>query len=83
MQMLDARRDQHRPASGPAADIQSDAAAGRQQMPGKNTEIIVEYRLALLAREMIRILPERRPFPAKTAGDPQVKVVVGAHGHIE
>src|SRR5262249_46996822 len=50
-------------------------------MPGKNMEIVVEYRLALLAREMVRILAERRPFSAKTAGDPQVKVIVCVGGH--
>src|SRR5215472_8774385 len=79
--MLHPRRDQDRPASGPAADIQPYAATRRQQMPGKNTEIVVEYRLALFAREMVRILAERRPFSAKTAGDPQLKVIVRVGGH--
>jgi hypothetical protein len=36
MQMLDTRRDQHRPTAGAAADVQSDAAAGRQQMKCEN-----------------------------------------------
>jgi hypothetical protein len=80
--MADARRNQYRPAPGPAADIQPHAAAGRQQMPGKNTEIIVEYRLALLAREMIYILAERRPFLTEAAGNPKVEIVICVCGHI-
>src|SRR5438876_14650 len=80
--MPDARRNQHRPAPSTATDVQTDPAAGREQMPGKNTEIVVEYCLALFAREMVRILAERGPFSAKTAGDPQVKVIVGVDGHI-
>jgi hypothetical protein len=47
--MLDARRNQDRPTPSTATDIQTDTATGREDMPGKNTEIVVEYCLALFA----------------------------------
>ena len=78
MQMLNPRRDQQRPASRTTADVQSDTAAGRQQIPGKDAEIIVEDRPALLVRKMIRVLTEGRPFPAETARHLNAEVIVRA-----
>jgi hypothetical protein len=82
MEMLDARRNQHRPAPAPAADVEPNTAAGRQTMPGKDAEIIVEDRLTLLVREVIRVLPEVRPLMPEAARNPQVNVVVSANLHI-
>ena len=70
MQAMDPRCDQHRPTAGAAAHVQADAAAGRQQMPGKDAKIIVENRLALLLRKMIKVLAKRGPFPAENRVSP-------------
>ncbi len=79
MQVRDAWRNQHRPASGAATDVDTDAAARRQQVPGKDAEIIVENLLALLLRKMVLVLPERRPFLAEAARDLRIDVVVRAN----
>ena len=63
-------------------DIEADTAAGGQKMPGKNAEIIVEYCLPLLLREMILVLPEAQPLAPEATRNPQVDVVVGADRHI-
>ena len=76
--MGDARRHQHRPAPGAATDIDAGAAAGRQDRPRENAEIIVENIAALLVREMIFVLAEGRPFLAETAGDPLIDIIIGA-----
>src|SRR5438105_12832619 len=80
--MFDARCNQHRPAPAAATDIKADTTAGGQKTPRKNAEIIVEYCLSLLLREMILVLPEARPFAPETTRNPQVDVVVGASLHI-
>ena len=82
MEMLYARCHQHRPAPAAATYIEADTAAGGQKMPGKNAEIIVEYCLSLLLREVILVLPEARPLAPETTRNPQVDVVVGADRHI-
>src|ERR1700683_4628897 len=81
MQVSDTRRNQHRPAARTAADIDSNAVR-RQQVPRKNAEIIVENLLPLLWRQVIRILPERRPFAAESARDLWIEVIVGASLHV-
>src|SRR5262249_25582707 len=59
VQMLDLRRDQHRPTTGAAADIESNAATFRQHVPWKDAEIIVENGLAFLVRKMLWTLSTR------------------------
>ena len=61
-----------------AADIEPHTAAGRQTIPGKDAEIIVEDRLTLLVREMIRVLPEVRPFAPEAAYDQRIPVIAGS-----
>jgi hypothetical protein len=60
------------------ADIEPHTAAGRQTIPGKDAEIIVEDRLTLLVREMIRVLPEVRPFAPEAAYDQRIPVIAGS-----
>ena len=74
MGMLYARRNQHRPAPAAAADIEANTATRRQKMPGKDAEIVVEYRLTLLLREMIRVLAEARPLAPEAAYDQRIPV---------
>src|SRR5271155_1375173 len=81
MQMGDAWRDQRRPAPGAAADVDAGATARRQQMPRENAKIIVEYLLALLLRQVLLILPERRPLLAEAARHLRVEIFVRAKLH--
>jgi hypothetical protein len=83
MQMLHVRRNQHRPAPAAATDVEADAAARGQKTPWKNAEIIVEYCLSLLLREMILVLVEARPLAPETTRNPQIEIIIEAKIHTE
>ena len=62
-----------------ARSPQHDEYAGRREIPGKDAEIIVEDRLTLLVREMIRVLPEVRPFAPEAAYVQRIPVIAGSN----
>ncbi len=77
-----ARRDQHGPAAGTAADVGADTPAGRQAVPGEDREIAVEDRLALGSGKVRLVLAEGRPLIGKAPGNPGIDISFGSSAHI-
>jgi hypothetical protein len=75
--MLHAGRNQHRPSSAAASDIEPDGVWG-QRRPWENPEIALEYFGALVCRKLFA-LPKGRLFAPKAFDGLAVEVALGRH----